>query len=72
MTLIKETLIKENVYLGLAYNFRGLLHYYHGGEHGPPDPQAAERRRLWAFESLKPTPSDTVPPIRPHLLILLN
>jgi hypothetical protein len=29
-----ETLIKENISLGLAYSFRGLLHYHHGGEHG--------------------------------------
>jgi hypothetical protein len=23
---------------------------------------------IWAFETLKPTPSDTFPPIRPHIL----
>jgi hypothetical protein len=23
-------LIKENISLGLAYSFRGLVHYYHG------------------------------------------
>ena len=27
-------LIKENIYLGLAYRFRGLVHYHHGGKHG--------------------------------------
>lgn len=31
--MIKATLKKENIELGLAYSFRGLLHY-HGGEHG--------------------------------------
>ena len=33
----------------------------------------ADRTRLglvWAFETSKPTPSDTAPPTRPHLLIL--
>jgi hypothetical protein len=33
-----------------------------------------ERERMqlvWAFETSKPTPSDTLPPTRPHLIILL-
>jgi hypothetical protein len=30
----KESRIKENIYLGLAYSFRDLIHYYHGGMHG--------------------------------------
>ena len=25
------TLIKDNIQLGLAYGFRGLVHYHHGG-----------------------------------------
>ena len=29
-----STLIKENISLGLAYSFRGLVHYHYGGEHG--------------------------------------
>jgi hypothetical protein len=28
------THIKENIELGLAYSFRGLVHYHHGGKHG--------------------------------------
>ena len=28
------TLIKENISLGLAYSFRGLVHYHHGRKHG--------------------------------------
>jgi hypothetical protein len=28
------TLTKENILLGLAYSFRGLDHYCHGGKHG--------------------------------------
>jgi hypothetical protein len=28
------TLTKENISLRLAYNFRGLAHYCHGGKHG--------------------------------------
>ena len=27
-------LIKENIYLGLAYRFRASVHYHHGGKHG--------------------------------------
>jgi hypothetical protein len=33
-TTIIATLIKGNISLGLAYSFRGLVHYHHGGEHG--------------------------------------
>ena len=38
-----------------------------------PHPQAAGRERetlglAWAFETSNPTPSDILPPIRPHLL----
>jgi hypothetical protein len=32
------TLTKGNISLGLAYRFRGLVHYHHGGKHG----------RVWA------------------------
>ena len=28
------TLIKEKISLGLAYSFRGLVHYHCGGKHG--------------------------------------
>ena len=28
-----STLIKENISLRLAYSFRGLAHYRHGGKH---------------------------------------
>jgi hypothetical protein len=33
-TLTKATLIKDNIYLGLAYSFRGSVHYHHGRTHG--------------------------------------
>ena len=57
--MTKATLIKENILLGLAYSFRGSVHYYHGGKHGSVkadmvlleelrvlnlDPKAARRR----------------------------
>jgi hypothetical protein len=32
--MIKATLIKENISLGLAYSFRGLVHYDQGGKIG--------------------------------------
>ena len=28
------TLLKDNIEFGLAYTFRGLIHYRHGGNHG--------------------------------------
>jgi hypothetical protein len=55
------TLIKDNIKLGLAYSFRGFVHYHHGGKHDSIqadmrlekklrvlhlDPQAAKRRLL--------------------------
>jgi hypothetical protein len=33
-TMIKATLTMENILMGLAYSFRGLVHYHHGGKHG--------------------------------------
>jgi hypothetical protein len=32
--MTEATLIKDNILLGLAYRFRGLLHYHHGRKHG--------------------------------------
>jgi hypothetical protein len=32
--MTKATLIKDNIYLGLAYSFRDLVHYQNGGKHG--------------------------------------
>jgi hypothetical protein len=32
--MTKATLIKENIELGLAYSFRDLVYYHHGGKHG--------------------------------------
>ena len=32
--MTRPTLIRKLIYLGLAYSFRGLVHYHHGGEHG--------------------------------------
>jgi hypothetical protein len=32
--MTKATLIKENISLGLAYHFRGSVHYHHGRKHG--------------------------------------
>ena len=33
-TMTKITLIKANICLGLAYSFRGSVHYHHGRKHG--------------------------------------
>jgi hypothetical protein len=32
--MTKATLIKDSIDLGLAYRFRGSVHYHHGGKHG--------------------------------------
>ena len=32
--MTKGLVIHENIKLGLAYGFRGLVHYHHGGKHG--------------------------------------
>ena len=32
--MTKATLIKDNIYLGLAYRFRGSVHYHQWWEHG--------------------------------------
>ena len=32
--MVTATLIKQNISLELAYNFKGLVHFHHGGEHG--------------------------------------
>jgi hypothetical protein len=32
--MTKATLIKENIQMGLAYRFRGSLHYHQGRKHG--------------------------------------
>ena len=32
--MTKATLTEANISLGLAYRFRGLFHYHHGGKHG--------------------------------------
>jgi hypothetical protein len=32
--MTKASLIKENIDLGLAYCFRGLVHSHHDGKHG--------------------------------------
>jgi len=32
--MIRATLLKENILLGLAYSFRGSVHHHHGRKHG--------------------------------------
>jgi hypothetical protein len=71
-TIIKATLLKKAFNGGLAYSFRGLIHYHHGesvaaGTHGTGEVaesynlihRQGERETLskaWAFETSKPTP----------------
>ena len=65
--MTKASLIKANIYLGLAYSFKGLVHYPHGGKHGSIqadlvleelrvlhlDPKAARKRLSSAGGSLQ-------------------
>ena len=32
--MTKASLMRDNISLGLAYRFRGSVHYHHGGKHG--------------------------------------
>ena len=32
--MTEAALIKAKISLGLAYSFRGSVHYHHGGKHG--------------------------------------
>ena len=62
--MAKAALIKETIYLGLAYSFRGLVHYHRVVNHGCTqtgmllkkqlrvlhlDLQTAGRKSLWAW-----------------------
>jgi hypothetical protein len=38
------TLIKENIYLGLAYRVRGLVHFHYGGKRGRMQPDMVLER----------------------------
>ena len=65
--------------LGLAYSFRGLVHYHHGGNHGGKyaDTVSEKELRVQRLDlqagnkdcvTTKPASSDTCPPINPNLL----
>ena len=80
-TITKATPIKENISLGLAYSFRGLIHHPYEGGHGSMQAEsstlgsAGSREALglaWVSKASNPTPSNRLPPIRPHLLIPLK
>lgn len=72
---------KENSCLGMACSFRGLLHCHHGRENAGEGTESSAFRseeaggetldEAWAFATPAP-PVTTLPPPRPHLLILLK
>ena len=62
-------LTKESHLIGGGLQFRGLVHFHLGREHG--DTQA-DMGLAWAFETSKPAPRDTLRPMRPHFLISLK
>ena len=55
-TVPKTTLIKGNISLELAYNFRGLIHYHHGETHGSvqADTMVEESSTTW-FKGIQET-----------------
>jgi hypothetical protein len=59
--MTRATLIKENISLGMAYRFRGLVHYHHGTKHGSihTDMELDELRALRLY--LKAAEGDCVP-----------
>ena len=46
------TLIKENISLGLAYSFRGLVRYCHGGKHHSMQADMVLERELRGLQSI--------------------
>jgi hypothetical protein len=79
-------LIKKRIYLEHTSRFRDLYHFggawLHIGRYGAEvvaknSTSGGNRKRVtlgfaWAFENLTPSPINTLPPVRPHLLILSN
>jgi len=43
------TLIKANIYLGLAYSRRGSVHHHHGRRHGSTQADVVLERELWVL-----------------------
>ena len=61
-TMTKATLIKENISLGLAYSFRDLVHYHHGGKHsGIPADMDVEKEPRFYILKRKAAEGDYVP-----------
>ena len=59
--MTKATLIKENIYLGLAYSFRGLVHYHHGEKNGSIQVDMVLEKKLTALHlDLQETVSHTL------------
>jgi hypothetical protein len=44
--MIKATLIKDSIYLGLVYRFRGSVHYHQGGKPGSIQASMAQELRV--------------------------
>jgi hypothetical protein len=47
--MTKATRIKENISLGLAYSFRGSVHFHHGGKHGSIQVDKVVEKELRVF-----------------------
>jgi hypothetical protein len=59
--MTKATLIYKNLSLWLAYSFRGLIHYHHGGKHGSIQvDRVLEEPRVLHFD-LQTAEGDCVP-----------
>jgi hypothetical protein len=50
----KGTLIKDNIEVGLAYKFRGLIHFHHGEKHSSVQASMALEELRVLYLALKP------------------
>ena len=58
--MIIATLIKENSELGLAYSFRDLDHYYHGGKHSRVQADVGLKKKLRVLHPDQPASEGTL------------
>ena len=59
--MTKAALIKENISLGLAYRFRGLVHYHHSETHGSIQADMVLEKELRALHIDPNAAGDCVP-----------
>jgi hypothetical protein len=57
-----NSVLKANLYLGLAYSFKGSVHYHHGGKHGRVQADMVlEKLRVLHLDLNEDSQEETVP-----------